>query len=90
LNRFMETPTMTHFKVLKWIIQYIKGTVDFGLLYGYSNSFEIVGYSDSDWVENMNDRKSTMSFFSIWETQHSHGVQKNNLYSLCQHVKLNM
>ena len=39
---------MTHFKALKLILRYIKGTVDFGLFYVYSNSFELVGYSDSD------------------------------------------
>jgi hypothetical protein len=48
VSRFIETPTMTYFKALKLILQYIKGTIDFGLFYGYSNSFELVGYSDSD------------------------------------------
>ena len=33
VSRFMETPTMTHFKALKSILQYIKGIVDFGLFY---------------------------------------------------------
>jgi hypothetical protein len=58
----METPFMTHFKVLKRIIWYIKGTIDFGLFYSYSNSFELVRYSDVDWAENMDDRKSITSF----------------------------
>jgi len=48
VSRFIETPTMTHFKALKLILRYIKGTVDFGLFYVYSNSFELMGYSDSD------------------------------------------
>jgi hypothetical protein len=47
VSRFMETPTMTHFKILKWILRYIKGTIDFGLFYEYSNSFDLVGYNDS-------------------------------------------
>jgi hypothetical protein len=58
----METPFMTHFKVLKRIIWYIKGTIDFGLFYSYSISFELVRYSDVDWAENMDDRKSITSF----------------------------
>jgi len=41
MSRFMETSTMTHFKVLKRILWYIKGTIDFDLFYGYSNSFEL-------------------------------------------------
>jgi hypothetical protein len=48
VSRFMNTSTMTHFKALKLILRYIKGTVDFGLFYIYSNSFELVGYSDGD------------------------------------------
>jgi hypothetical protein len=48
VSRFMETPTMTRLKVLKRIIRYIKDTINFGLFYGYSNSFELVVYSDSD------------------------------------------
>jgi len=39
---------MTRLKVLKRIIRYIKDTINFGLFYGYSNSFELVVYSDSD------------------------------------------
>ena len=50
VSRFMKTPTMTHFKALKRILEYIKGTVDFGLFYDYSNSFELIGYSDNNWV----------------------------------------
>ena len=62
VSRFMKTPTMTHFKALKRILEYIKGTVDFGLFYDYSNSFELIGYSDNNWVWDMDDRKSTTDF----------------------------
>lgn len=33
--------------------------MDYGLLYSYSNNFELVGHSDSDWVGDHDDRKST-------------------------------
>jgi hypothetical protein len=64
VSRFMEIPTMTHFKELKWILWYIKGIFYFGLFYGYSNSFELIGYSDSDWAGDIDDRKSITSFVS--------------------------
>jgi len=41
-------PTMTHLKALKRILRYIKGTIDFGLFYGYSSSFDLVGNSWQD------------------------------------------
>jgi len=53
---------MIHLKALKWILRYIKGNVDFGLFYGYSNSFDLVDYSDSGWARDMEDKKSTTSF----------------------------
>jgi len=37
MSRFMKILTMTHFKVLKRILLYIKGVVDFSLFYRYSN-----------------------------------------------------
>ena len=48
ISRFIETLIMTHFKTLKQILRYIEGIVDFSLFYGYSNSFKLVGYIDSD------------------------------------------
>jgi hypothetical protein len=66
MSRFMEIPTMTNFKALKWILRYIDYTIDFGLFYEYSNSFDFVGYSDIDWVRDMNDRKSTAMGFVFY------------------------
>ncbi|KAL5820270.1 hypothetical protein ACOSQ3_022152 [Xanthoceras sorbifolium] len=59
VSRYMENPTTTHFKVAKRILRYIKGTIDFGLFYSVSNDYKLVGYSDSDWGGDINDRKST-------------------------------
>ncbi|KAG6479056.1 hypothetical protein ZIOFF_062511 [Zingiber officinale] len=60
--RYMEDPTTTHLKIAKRILRYIKGTIDFGLLYSTSNHFKLEGYSDSDWGGDIDDRKSTTGF----------------------------
>ncbi|XP_058776093.1 secreted RxLR effector protein 161-like [Vicia villosa] len=62
LSRYMEAPTITHFKEAKRILCYIKGTKNFGLQYYSSNNYEIVGYSDSDWSGELDDGKSTNGF----------------------------
>ncbi|KAL5861181.1 hypothetical protein ACOSQ4_002477 [Xanthoceras sorbifolium] len=62
VSRYMENPTTTHFKVAKRILRYIKGTIDFGLFYSVSNDYKLVGYSDSDWGGDIDDRKSTSGF----------------------------
>jgi len=62
ISRFMEKPRASHQVVGKRILRYIKGTLDFGLLFPNDfqcRSVEIVGYTDSNWCGDKNDRKST-------------------------------
>lgn len=66
ISRFMESPTSSHMKAAKRILRYIKGTLDYGLLYSSSKNFNLVGYSDSDWGGDMDDRRSTTGYlFSL-------------------------
>ncbi|KAG6495020.1 hypothetical protein ZIOFF_042811 [Zingiber officinale] len=62
VSRYIEDPTTTHLKIAKRILRYIKGIIDFGLLYSTSNHFKLEGYSDSDWDGDIDDRKSTTEF----------------------------
>jgi hypothetical protein len=63
VSRYMEEPRSTHWKTIKRILRYIRGTLSLGLFYGYSaNNFIIFGYSDSDWGGDTDDRKSTSGF----------------------------
>ncbi|KAH9669729.1 hypothetical protein KPL70_021911 [Citrus sinensis] len=59
VSRYMENPKTIHFKAAKRIIRYIKGIINFDLLYSFSNDYKLVGYSDSDWGGDVDDRKST-------------------------------
>ncbi|KAL6338648.1 hypothetical protein AAG906_021465 [Vitis piasezkii] len=58
-TRYQANPKESHLTIVKRIIRYINGTFDYGLLYPYDSSLMVVGYSDVDWVENVEDRKST-------------------------------
>jgi hypothetical protein len=65
-SRFMEKPTVKHRSAVKQIMRYLKGTLDFGLVYTQNKSEEIlVGYSDSDVGGDLVGRRSTggMSFY---------------------------
>ncbi|XP_074360200.1 secreted RxLR effector protein 161-like [Apium graveolens] len=56
----MERPTVTHLTAAKRILRYVKGTLNFGLIYtkGQGN-YLLSGFSDSDLAGNVDDRKST-------------------------------
>lgn len=60
VSRFMERPTLLHQAAAKRILRYVKGTLDFGLIYSQDSDNEVlIGYSDSDLAGNVEDRKST-------------------------------
>ena len=62
ISQFMEAPTSTHMKAAKRILRYLKGTIDYGLLYSSSINFKLVGFNDSDFTRDIDDRKSTTGF----------------------------
>ena len=45
--------------VVKIILRYLKGTVDYGLCYLKGNNFTLKAFTDVDWVGSIDDRKST-------------------------------
>ncbi|XP_058759141.1 secreted RxLR effector protein 161-like [Vicia villosa] len=83
VSRYMEAPTTTHFKEAKRILRYIKGTTNFDLHYFSSNNYEIVGYSDSDWSGDLDDRKSTTGFvFFTGDTAFTWMLKKQPIVTL--------
>ncbi|XP_074356145.1 secreted RxLR effector protein 161-like [Apium graveolens] len=60
VSRYMERPTEMHQDAVKRILRYIKGTVNFGLIYTRDGSNnELTGFSNSDLGGHLDDRKST-------------------------------
>ncbi|KAK3010542.1 hypothetical protein RJ639_011445 [Escallonia herrerae] len=61
MSRYMEAPATSQLKVAKRILLYIKGTLDYGIMYSSSQDFKLVGYCDSDWAGDKDDRKKCVS-----------------------------
>jgi hypothetical protein len=59
VSRYMEEPRASHWAAVKQILRYLAGTVQFGCVYKSQGSTELVGYSDSDLVGDVDDRRST-------------------------------
>ena len=60
LCQFMSAPTATHWKAAKRVMHYLQGTRHHELVYGWAGGEErqLYGYSDSDWGNDPNDRRS--------------------------------
>ena len=71
LSRYSINPGMKHWLAAKHLLQYLKGTIDYGLEFNYSNGIsrnsklEITSYSDSDWGGDLDERKSTTGYFVL-------------------------
>ncbi|XP_051140121.1 secreted RxLR effector protein 161-like [Andrographis paniculata] len=59
LSRFLQEPSQIHFAAASRILRYLKGTLDYGLMYKSSLHSDLVSYCDSDWAGSLDDRKST-------------------------------
>ncbi|KAL3524816.1 hypothetical protein ACH5RR_013188 [Cinchona calisaya] len=62
VSRFMHSPSKHHFGAAKRILRYIAGTIDFGRWYGRITSFNLYGFTDSDWAGCVENRKSTSGY----------------------------
>ncbi|XP_019198186.1 PREDICTED: uncharacterized protein LOC109192013 [Ipomoea nil] len=62
LCQFMHSPTDEHWGLLKRVLRYVKGTLEYGLRITTSVSSDIHAYSDSDWTGCPVDRKSTSGY----------------------------
>ncbi|GJW38179.1 putative ribonuclease H-like domain-containing protein [Tanacetum coccineum] len=57
--RFQVTLKISHLLAVKRIFRYLKGKPTLGLWYSKDSPFELVAYTDSDYAEATQDRKST-------------------------------
>ena len=60
--KFSAHPSKLHWTAVKRILRYLKGTADYGLAFTPCSSGDCIGYSDSDWGGDLNDRKSTSGY----------------------------
>ena len=61
VSRYVNNPGNTHWIAVKRILRYLKGTLSLGLTYNKSSK-NLVGYSDSDWGGNLDNRRSTTGY----------------------------
>ncbi|RVW18006.1 Retrovirus-related Pol polyprotein from transposon TNT 1-94 [Vitis vinifera] len=61
VSRFMSRPGKQHWEAVKWILRYLKGSLDTCLCFTGA-SLKLQGYVDADFVGDIDSRKSTTGF----------------------------
>lgn len=61
---FMRHPGKMHWQAVKWILRYLRGTTDVGLVYDMSHNTggSIIGYVDSDYTGDIDKRRSLTGY----------------------------
>jgi hypothetical protein len=65
ISKFMHDPRKPHLIAAKRILRYLRGTLEYGLLFPnctHGEGCALVGYSDSVWCGDIADRKSTSGY----------------------------
>ncbi|XP_061339377.1 secreted RxLR effector protein 161-like [Gastrolobium bilobum] len=62
LGRYQSNPGMKHWKAAKKVLRYLQGTKDHMIMYKRSNELEVIGYTDSDFGECLDSRKSNFGY----------------------------
>lgn len=55
----MHQPLDSHWKAVKRILRYLRGTLQHGLLIRKSSNLALTGFCDADWASDVDDRRST-------------------------------
>ena len=59
VSRYIEDPKEQHWTAVKRIFKYLKGTINFGLIFSSRQKLMLKGYSDADYAGDLDTRRST-------------------------------
>lgn len=63
VSRFMSNPSREHWQAVQWILRYLVGAQDVGLVFKKNtDKFRVKGYSDSDFGGDLIRRRSTTGY----------------------------
>jgi hypothetical protein len=62
VSSYTNDPGPMHWKAVKRILRYIKGTLDYGIVLGGGIKVTLEGYSDADWAGDSDTRRSRTGY----------------------------
>jgi hypothetical protein len=81
----MHAPTEDHWATVKHILRYLQASTSYGLHITRDSSLSLHGFTDADWADSIDNRKSTggylvyLSFTPIsWKSRKQHTVARSS------------
>lgn len=65
VSHYMDNPRKAYWQVVKWILIYLKGSTDMGLVFGRGINevhSHVTGFCDSDFAGDLDCRRSLTSY----------------------------
>ena len=63
VSKYMANPSKVHWNAVKWIFRYLNGTTGYGILFARQHGDNsVVGYVDSNYAGNIDDRRSATGY----------------------------
>ena len=59
VSRYINNPKKPHLDAVKYILRYVKGTINFGILYKETKDCQVMGYCNADYARDCGTRRST-------------------------------
>ena len=61
--KYMANPSKEHWNAIKWILRYLKGTKELGIMFERQHGeTNIVGFVDSDYASDLDKRRSITGY----------------------------
>lgn len=62
LSRYLNNPGQAHWKAVKQVLRYLRGTTSKGIMFDSNKIFSVCGYNDSDYAGCEDKRRSTTGY----------------------------
>lgn len=81
VSRFANQPTSQHWEGVKRILRFLKASINHGISFSGRNKLELVGFCDSDYAGDLDNRRSTSGYVFLlgggaitWKSQRQRSV----------------
>ncbi|XP_050890390.1 secreted RxLR effector protein 161-like [Lathyrus oleraceus] len=85
LSQFFHAPTKIHYETTCRVVKYMKGSPCRGLLFRRDAQLQLLGFSDADWADCIDTRRSTSGYYFfldssliLWRVTKQHTVLRSS------------